>query len=177
MKTPWYREPDRLISALLAAVGAGGVGFAYILQRVFAVTPCALCYYERVPYVLAAGLGLFGLLMPITPARRRIVVLCAAFVFAVGAGLALYHVGVENAWWAGTPACTSDTLADRMSLSDMQAALSTRARARCDDVSWTLFGFSLAALNLAASAGLCLICTMLAAEHRLWRVRRFRPRP
>ncbi len=167
------RSTDFRICLMIAAVGLGALAFAFVLQYGFGVEPCVLCTYQRVPFAVAAGFGLFGAAMPLPPSRRRTVALIVGVVFAAGAALAFYHVGVEHGWWGGTVACTGEDISRPMTLADIDAALATKPQARCDDVPWTLFGFSLSELNLAGSAALALICFALAAERRLWRERRF----
>jgi disulfide bond formation protein DsbB len=170
------RSADLSICLAIAAVSLGTLCTAFVLQYGFGVAPCVLCTYQRVPFALAAGFGLFGAAMPLSPARRRTVVIIAGAIFAAGAALAFYHTGVEHGWWGGTAACTGEDLSRPMTLADIDAALSVKPAARCDDVAWTLFGFSLTEINLAASSALALLCFALAAERRLWHTRRFGPR-
>jgi len=168
------RSPDIRVCLFLAVTSLGILAAAFVMQYVFGIEPCVLCTYQRVPYALTTGFALFGAAMPLAPVRRRTVVLICAVIFAAGAALAAYHLGVEQAWWPGSEACTGETAA--LTLSDMEKALSTKPTVRCDAVPWTLFGLSLTAYNLIASSVLTLLCLMLASEHRLWRERRFYPR-
>ncbi|WP_337998048.1 disulfide bond formation protein B [Oleispirillum naphthae] len=168
------RSPDIRVCLFLAVTSLGILAAAFVMQYVFGIDPCVLCTYQRVPYALTTGFALFGTAMPLAPARRRTVVLICAAIFAAGAALALYHVGVEQAWWAGSQGCTGETAT--LTLADMEKALSVKPTVRCDAVPWTLFGLSLTAYNLIASSGLTLLCLILASERRLWRERRFYPR-
>jgi len=168
------RSPDIRVCLFLAATSLGILAAAFVMQYVFGIEPCVLCTYQRVPYALATGFGLFGAAMPLAPIRRRSVVLISAAIFAAGAALAAYHLGVEQGWWAGSRGCTGE--AATLTLADMEKALSTKPTVRCAAVPWTLFGLSLTAYNLIVSAGLTLLCLMAAAERRLWRERRFYPK-
>ncbi|MBN2752208.1 MAG: disulfide bond formation protein B [Rhodospirillaceae bacterium] len=168
------RPIDARICLFIALTSLAVLGTALVLEHGFGVEPCILCTYQRIPYAVTTGLGLFGIAMPLPPSRRRSVVLISALIFALGAGLAGYHLGVEQAWWAGTEGCTGETAS--ISLADMHSALSTKPVVRCDDVPWTIFGLSLTALNLIGSIGLTLLCLALASERRLWREHRFQPR-
>ncbi len=170
------RSIDVRICQLIALGSLGVLAFALVMEHAFGVAPCVLCTYQRVPFALTAGFGLFGAAMPLSPARRRAVVAIAGTIFAAGAAIAFYHTGVEQGWWGGTAACTGEDISRPMTLDDMNAALSATPAARCDEIPWTLFGFSLSALNLAGSSALALACFGLAAERRLWRERRFQPR-
>jgi disulfide bond formation protein DsbB len=99
--------------------------------------------------VLAAlGVGLAG--------RGRFSGLIAGLcgvVFLTGAGLALYHVGVEQHWWGSIAACGGGASTD-MTLEQMRAALAAKPPKPCDQVDWTLFGVSMAGYNVLASLGL-----------------------
>jgi disulfide bond formation protein DsbB len=77
------------------------------------------------------------------------VALLVAAVFAVGSGLAFYHVGVEQHWFAGPSACTAG--ATPQTLGALRAQLLHQQPIRCDEPGWTLFGVSLAGWNLFAS--------------------------
>lgn len=168
---------DARVCFAIALVSLAAIGFALVLQFGFGVEPCVLCTYQRIPYVVAVGFGLFGAAMPLAPPRRRLIVAICGFLFAVGAAIAVYHLGVEQGWWAGSASCTGELRTQAMTLSDMQSALSTKPKARCDAVPWTMFGFSLTTWNLAASTFLALVCAALVSERTLWRNYRFRPNP
>lgn len=167
------RPLDARVCSWIAVVSIISLGFAFVLQYGFGVEPCVLCTYQRIPYAIAIGFGLLGMLLPLGPSKRRTVVLICTVLFAAGAGLALYHLGVEQAWWAGTAGCTGDEAAKTMTLDDLATALSTKPVARCDAVPWELFGVSLTTLNLIWSSLLTLLGIALLMERRIWRERRF----
>src|SRR5207244_6093546 len=83
------------------------------------------------------------------PALPWVALLLAA-VFAVGAALAFYHVGVEQHWFAGPAACSgAATAADTVEA--LKAQILRQQPVRCDEVAWSLGGISLAGWNLLAS--------------------------
>ncbi len=167
------RPLDARVCTWIAVVSLISLGFAFTLQYGFGVEPCLLCTYQRIPYAVAAGFGLLGSLLPLGPSKRRTVVMFATVLFAAGAGLALYHLGVEQAWWAGSNGCTGENLAAPMTLDDLSTALSTKPKARCDAVPWEVFGLSLTTWNLIWSSFLTLAGLGLIFEARIWRERRF----
>jgi disulfide bond formation protein DsbB len=76
----------------------------------------------------------------------------AALAFLAGAGLAFYHVGVEQHWFAGPSACTgAATAADTVEA--LKARILGQMPVRCDEPAWSLWGISLAGWNLLASLG------------------------
>jgi disulfide bond formation protein DsbB len=76
-----------------------------------------------------------------------------------GAGLAAYHVGVEQGWWALPAGCVAGAGAE--SLEDLKRLLA-EAPPACDQVSFTFLGLTLAGWNLVAS--LLLAAFTLAAS-------------
>jgi len=142
----------RLIPLLLLVASAIVVGGAWLSQLVGGLQPCELCLYQRWPYyavivvaVVAATAGNSGL-------TRAGIVICA-LAFLIGAGLAFYHVGVEQHWFAGPSACTS-TIGGANSVEELRRRLLDQQPVLCDQVQWSLFGISLAGWNFFASLAL-----------------------
>lgn len=139
----------RLVAALVLAASVSGLAMAFLGEHVFGLEPCILCLYERVPYGVAAPLALGALVT--APASRWPAILLglAAVVFALGAALAFYHVGVEEHWWGSIAACGGELPAalDGEDLRDLSAA----DLKPCDRVDWRLFGLSLAGHNVLFS--------------------------
>jgi disulfide bond formation protein DsbB len=63
------------------------------------------------------------------------------------AGIALFHVGVEQKWWEGTSACVGQ-FAPGMSAEELQQAIQDAPIVRCDVPAWEMFGISMAGYNL-----------------------------
>lgn len=149
-----FADPS-LSLALLALGSAGVLSAAFFFQYVLGYQPCALCIYQRWPYAVVVALGLVGY-----AARRllagggtaSLLVLCA-LALAVDSGVAVYHVGVEQHWWAGTASC-GGTAAAADSLDALRAQIMAAAIVRCDEPAWTLFGVSMAGYNVLLAAGL-----------------------
>jgi disulfide bond formation protein DsbB len=93
------------------------------------------------------------------------VALLVAAVFAIGSGLAFYHVGVEQHWFAGPSACTAGA-GGAMTLEEMKRQILGTAPVLCDRVQWSLFGVSLAGWNLLASLGMTAVCAVVFARTR-----------
>ena len=63
-----------------------------------------------------------------------------------GAGIALYHVGVEQHWWAGPTACGGGGQVPG-SLAEL-GRMMNQPVPRCDEPAWSLFGISMAGYNV-----------------------------
>ena len=137
------------------AVFAGGASAALLAAALFfqaiGYAPCELCLLQRWPHVAAALIA--GAVL-VTGFRRAwgFLGLVAAIL---ATGLAVYHVGVEQTWWAGPTAC-SGGLGDLSTVStdELLARIRGAQVIRCDQPSWIFLGLSMAAWNAILSAGL-----------------------
>jgi disulfide bond formation protein DsbB len=122
---------------------------ALAMQYWGGLIPCELCLLERWPWRVAIVIALVGFFLG---HRMRFpwVALLLAAVYAVSTVFALYHVGVEQHWFAGPSACTAAP-GGAMTLEQMKAQLRATPAVMCDQIQWSLFGVSLAGWNLVAS--------------------------
>jgi len=159
---------DRRVPLLVVIASLASLAVAFASQYWGGLQPCVLCIYQRYPYGVAAALGLVGLLVAARPAGLRVVLLLAGLVFLVDAGIAAFHVGVEQHWWAGTSECGT-TLDLNASPEDLKNQLLNQPPVRCDEVPWSLFGISMAGYNFLYAALCGLAALWFAARGRLGR--------
>jgi disulfide bond formation protein DsbB len=159
--TPRTRDPVLVILVLsIAALAA-----AFTAQYGFGLRPCELCLLQRVPFAVAIVLSALALGLRLDGRGVRVVLALCFIAFAADAGLALYHVGVEQHWWAGPTSCTGGAGGAR-TIEDLAAMLSKPIDIpQCDKVAWSLFGISMAGYNVLA--GLVLAAFSLASARRL----------
>lgn len=147
------------------AASAAILGGALLFQYAGGLYPCALCFAQRWPYYFAIGLGVLALSLARDPGAGRAtagILALTALVFAGGAALAFYHVGVEQQWWQGTAACGGGFRGTGLTLEQLRARLLEQPIVRCDRPAWTLFGVSLAGFNVALSLVLAAVTAWLA---------------
>lgn len=144
----------------IAAVSALALAAVLVMQYGFGAEPCPLCIWQRYPHLALIVLGLAGYFVAPRPA------LLAAGLVALGsAGLALYHVGIESGFWALPSGCTVGGGAT--SVEELRSML-LEAPPSCDQVTFTLFGLSLALWNAILSLLLAgLAATALARGENL----------
>lgn len=140
---------------LVALASLAALALAFIGQYGFELQPCVLCIYQRWPFAIAAALCLVAL----TPWARPLaawLLLLSALVLAVNAGIAVYHVGVEQYWWVGSEACVGPKAGAGtvQTLAELRAQIMATPITRCDEVAFSLFGVSMAGYNVLFSAGL-----------------------
>jgi disulfide bond formation protein DsbB len=153
-------DPVRRWLALILVVSLGALAIALAGQFLLGLRPCILCLYARIPYGIVALISGLGLILPLSDGQRRCLVAVVGLIFAAGAALAVYQVGVEEAWWASTiPGCAGKPVGE-INLSDLQAGLFEPVRA-CTDVDFRLAGLTLAGWNGLVSAALTAGCLAL----------------
>jgi disulfide bond formation protein DsbB len=154
-----YVLQPRRASLLLALVSAAIPLTALALQFLGGLAPCPLCIWQRWPYVALVALGLIGWRW-----RPRALLGIATLVLLGGAGLAAYHVGIEQGWWALPGGCIAGGTAQ--SVEELKRLLA-EAPPACDQVGFTFLGLTLAGWNLVAS--LALAAYAIAAALGSWR--------
>jgi disulfide bond formation protein DsbB len=136
----------RTASLALAIAGALILAAVLAFQYLGGAAPCPLCIWQRYPYGVLIALGVIGLFW-----QPRPMLAIAALVLLVGAGLAGYHYGIEQGWFALPEACAAGSEAS--SVEELRRTL-REAPPACDQVAFTVLGWSLAAWNLLASLAL-----------------------
>lgn len=126
---------------LIAALGFQAAGYA----------PCELCILQRWPHV--AGAVIAGAVW--LTGRTRALAVLGLLAAGTAMGLAIYHTGVELAWWAGPSQC-SGGIGDlaRLTTQDLMTRLQAAPVVRCDEIAWSFVGISMAGWNAILSAGL-----------------------
>ncbi len=138
---------------------------AWIAEYGFGLAPCELCYWQRYGYWAAIAIGLVAIFMPAQSAARRALLWLLALAFLATAGIAVFHVGVEQKWWRGLATCSGD-LGGAMSTEDLLSAIENAPIVRCDEPAWTLFGISMAGYNLILALALALFTLRGALRSR-----------
>jgi disulfide bond formation protein DsbB len=153
----------RVFAGFVLAASAAVLGTALLSQYWGGLAPCELCLLQRWPWRVAIVVSLVMLLAGSRPALPWVALLLAA-VFAIGAAFALYHVGVEQHWFAGPAACTAS--AGATTLEDMKRQILGTQAVLCDQVQWSLYGVSLAGFNLLASLAMAAFCAAVFMRMR-----------
>jgi disulfide bond formation protein DsbB len=155
---------SRTAAALILGASGAVLGTALAFQYWGGLAPCVLCIWQRYAHV---GILVFAALAlaAARPQWRAALLACCALAAVAGAGIAFFHVGVEQHWWQGTAECGS-TLRPAATIEELRAQLLAQPVVRCDEVAWSLFGISMAGYNVILS--LALAAFALAAAHRAW---------
>ena len=160
--------PDtRLKSAvLIGAAAAATLAGAWIFQG-FGIVPCDLCLKERIAYYGAVPLA--AIVAYAATGRAQGVVAAGliglVLIFAVNAGLGIYHSGVEWGVWKGPEDCAG-VIAAAPKVADFLNQLQHIKVVRCDEVQIRVLGLSLANWNVVISAALAALAGRTAMLRR-----------
>ena len=168
--TPSQNFESRLVFGALLAASVLILGAAFAFQLIGGLQPCELCIWQRYPYAIAIGLTGVGIGLARAGVSHRILallLLLCALTFLTGAGIALFHVGVEQKWWQGTSACVAQ-LSGVTTMEDFRQRLLAAPVVRCDEAAWSLFGLSMAGYNMLLSLALG-IASLVAARRLVLR--------
>lgn len=140
---PFSLIRPRTALLLLAFIAADILLVVFALQYMADLAPCRMCIWQRWPFAVLIVLGLAGAFW-----KPRLVLGITIPLLLVSAGLAGYHVGVEEGWIALPAGCTAGGAAT--SVEELKALLE-KAPPSCDQVGFTMLGLSLAGWNLLIS--------------------------
>ena len=127
--------------------------FAFYVEYFLGHKPCNLCLLQRLPYMLVI---VVIILTVIFKSFERLSFLILSIIFLSGSLLALYHFGIEQGIISESFVCASDINAATLNKEEILKQLQIR-QVSCKDVTFTIFGFSLATINTFVSTILAII--------------------
>ncbi|MGI9449475.1 MAG: disulfide bond formation protein B [Geminicoccaceae bacterium] len=139
----------------LAFIAADILLIVFAIEYIADAAPCRMCIWQRWPFAALIVLGLVGAFW-----KPKIALPLVVPLMLLSAGLAGYHVGVEQGWIALPAGCAAG--GNATSVEELKALLAN-APPSCDQVAFKLLGLSLAAWNLVTSlvlAGFALFVAM-----------------
>lgn len=140
----------RLHLAILATLGSAALlAGAFAFQYLGGLQPCTLCWWQRYPHMIAIAIGAVALVF-----RPRALLWLGALAALGSAGIAVFHVGVEQGWWDGLSTCSGASISG-LSVDDLlDPNADVAAPVRCDQIAWAMWGISMAGWNALISLGL-----------------------
>jgi disulfide bond formation protein DsbB len=163
---------DEPVVAAALAVALGGMATilgAWFFQYVLKYQPCPLCLEQRIPYYIAIPLAVLVAFGASNRWPRKLLVLglvIIALVMLWGAGLGVYHSGIEWKLWAGPAECSGAPGSGN--LGDLLNRIQTEHIVRCDDAAWRFLGISLAGYNALIASALAAIALVGAWAGRAY---------
>ena len=118
---------------------------AVFIENVLEQSPCRLCLYQRIPYLISIFICFFGF----NYYKNFLWMYLLLILFIISAILSGYHVGIENSIFEEFSGCTSENI-NITNKFDLLNNLK-KTMPSCKNVDFKLFGLSLATINLIIS--------------------------
>lgn len=135
---------------LIATLGSAAMlAGAFAFQYIGGMAPCQLCLWQRWPHAAAVLIGVVAL-----ATGWRGIAWLGALAALTTAGIGVFHVGVEQAWWEGLASCTAGSIAGISAADLLNPSVDVAAPVRCDAIAWEMLGISMAGWNALVSLGL-----------------------
>ena len=134
---------------------------AFTIEHRLGHQPCKLCIYERIPYFLSV---LLIIKIFFISAYEKETLLILSLIFIISTCLAFYHFGIEQGFFEESLACKAGNLSESITKKELLEHLNQNIIS-CKDVSFRIFGLSLAAINVILSLILSVIFTKLFMDY------------
>ena len=120
---------------------------AFFVQYALGHKPCSLCLIERIPYFSA--LVLISLILIIRKFELVVSTIILLF-FIFGATVSFYHIGIEKGFFNESLLCKLGGMESSLSKEQLLNQLKNTPIS-CKEVTFRMFGFSLATINTVIS--------------------------
>ena len=154
-------QSGRTLSSVLTTAGMiFTVGSALGFQHIGGYTPCALCLLQRDPYYYTIPLGILAIItsvmkLPVWTTRTLLALIGIAML--IGAGMGVYHSGVEWGFWPGPITCATGAPSITTNAGNLLGDLNAIKAPSCNDAALRVLGLSFAGWNVIASLALAAI--------------------
>tara|TARA_A100001011_G_C14092739_1_gene749336 strand:- start:362 stop:826 length:465 start_codon:yes stop_codon:yes gene_type:complete len=134
---------NKIILNSLLILSFIALSFAYFVEFILGHEPCNLCKIERLPYIGSIILGSFLLFMN---RWEKIILSLILLLFIFGSLISIYHVGIEQGIFSESLLCE---LGINNNIQNPEELLETLKKTpiSCKDVTFSIFGLSLATFN------------------------------
>ena len=133
--------------------GILALGGAYFIEHILGHEPCNLCLLERIPYILIIILVISALILK---RFEKTTFIFLSLIFLSATILSFYHFGIEQGFIEESAVCNLNQENNNLSKEDLLKELNTNIIS-CKDVSFRIFGLSLATINTFISLILSII--------------------
>tara|TARA_B100001121_G_C18436349_1_gene501647 strand:+ start:11 stop:496 length:486 start_codon:yes stop_codon:yes gene_type:complete len=138
---------QRNISIVILCFSIFSLLFAYYVELILGHQPCNLCILERVPYVAAIIIIITSFILQKFEKSAFFVL---GVIFLLAAILSTYHFGIEQGFFEESPVCKNRSNLDIFDKEKLLIELQKNS-VSCKNVTFSIFGFSLATINTFVS--------------------------
>ena len=144
---------NKITLCLILAFSCFAILAAYFIQYVLDHQPCKLCLIERIPYIFSIiiiSICLFA------QKFEKIVLIVLSLTFFTATLLSFYHFGIEQGFIKESLVCDLNSPNTELSKEALLNQLK-EVPISCKDVTFKIFGLSLATFNIFISIALSAI--------------------
>ena len=123
------------------------ISFAYYVEFILGHEPCSLCKIERIPYI---GSIILGSLLLLINKWEKIILISINLLFVFGSIVSIYHVGIEQGIFNESLLCELGINTNIQNPDELLKVLE-KTPISCKDVTFKIFGLSLATFNALLS--------------------------
>ena len=120
---------------------------AFFIEYILGHQPCNLCILERIPHGLSIILIIFNYFLR---KNEQFVILLLILIFCFSFIISFYHYGIEQGFFEESAVCGLKNTSNAVSKEDILKQLQISS-VSCKDVTFRIFGFSLATINMIIS--------------------------
>ena len=148
---------NKTIFSLILLFSIFALFVAYFIQYVLKHQPCNLCLIERIPYVLSITVISICLF---TKKFEQLSLIILSLIFFSAMLIAFYHFGIEQGFIKESMVCDLNTKTNNLSKEALLSQLKNMPLS-CKEVTFKIFGLSLATFNIVISLILGVITTKI----------------
>ena len=134
---------------------------AYFIEYILGHQPCNLCLIERVPYMGALVIIIINFQFN---HLEKYSILLLIFIFLAGSLISLYHLGIEQGFIKESLVCNLSVGDNFINPEELLKNLKEKPIS-CKDVTFRLFGLSLATINIFISLIVSVITLKLFLDY------------
>ena len=156
-----YQIKNKFIFIITLLFSTFALISAYFIQYILGHQPCNLCLLERIPYILSIVIIIISLIFK---KFEKIYLILLSLIFFSAALLSFYHFGIEQGFFKESLVCDLDKQFNSLSKEDILKELKEKTIS-CKDVTFRIFGLSLATINMIISLILSIINVRLFVNY------------
>ena len=148
---------NKMVFNLILLLSIFALFAAYFIQYVLKHQPCNLCLIERIPYffsIIVISICLF------TKKFEKLSLIILSLIFFSASLIAFYHFGIEQGFFKESLVCDLNNPSNELTKKALLNQLKEMP-VSCKDVTFKIFGLSLATFNIFITLILGVITTKL----------------
>ena len=130
---------------------------AFLIEYILGHQPCNLCLIQRIPYGLSVILIILNYFLK---KNQQFIILLLILIFCFSFIISFYHFGIEQGFFEESAVCGVANTSDAISKEELLKQLQISS-VSCKDVTFRIFGFSLATFNMVLSLTFVIFLTKI----------------